>query len=102
MECYYCEGEHHVKDCKKYTRDKAKYKLKTVDLAKKYKSKFRQPARNGSISDNEIASVPELTYQVEQAEQLLGTLGLSNSESDWLEASIKEVMIEEASSGNVA
>ena len=44
-------------------------------------------------------SVLESTYHVEQVEQLLGTLGLS--ESDWLEASTKEVMIDKASSGNV-
>ena len=82
MKCYYCEGEHHIKDCKKFTRDKAKYKLKTVDLTKQYKSKFRQAAKNGSISANVIASVLELTYQVEQAEQLLGNVRLSGSKSD--------------------
>ena len=59
MKCYYCEGEHCVKDCKKFTRDKAKYKLKTTDLAKKYKNRFRQAAKNRNISVNEIASVPE-------------------------------------------
>ena len=82
MKCYYCEGEHHIRDCDKFTKDKAKYKLKTVDLAKKYKSKFRKAAKNGSMSVNEITSAPELTYQVEQVEQVLGTLKLSNSESD--------------------
>ena len=79
MMCYYCEGEHCIKDCKKFTRDKAKYKLKTADLARKYKSKFRQAAKNDSISVNEIASAPELTYQLEQVEQLLGTLRHSDS-----------------------
>ena len=82
MNCCYCEGEHCIKDCEKFTRNKVKYKLKTMDLAKKYKNKFRQAAKNGNISVNEIASVPELTYLVEQAEQLLGSLGLSNSKSD--------------------
>ena len=74
MKCYYPEGEHCIKDCDKSAKDKAKYKPKTVDLAKICKSKFRQAAKNGSISVNEIASAPESTYQVEQAEQLLGTL----------------------------
>ena len=74
MKCYYCEGEHWIKDCEKFTRDKAKYKLKTADLAKKYKSKFRQAAKNGSISVNEVTSALELTYQVGQVEQLLGTV----------------------------
>ena len=59
MKCYYCEGEHSIKDCKKFMRDKAKYKCKTVDFARKYKSKFRQAAKSGSISVNEIASAPE-------------------------------------------
>ena len=68
---------------KKITRDKAKYKLKTMDLAKKYINKFRQAAKNGNILVNEIASLPELTYPVEQAEQLLGSLGLGDSESDF-------------------
>ena len=69
MKCYYCEGEHCIKNCKIFTRDKTKYKQKTVDLTKKYRSKFRQAARDGSILVNEIASVPELAYQVEQAKQ---------------------------------
>ena len=33
-------------------------------------------------------------------EKLLGTLGLSDSKSTWLEASIKEVAIDEARWGN--
>ena len=34
-------------------------------------------------------------------EQLLGILNLSNSESNWLDRCIKEVTVDEASSGNV-
>ena len=68
MKCYYFEGEHHIKDCEKFTRDKAKYKLKTMDLTKKCKNKFRQAAKNGNIFVNEIACVPESTYLVEKAE----------------------------------
>ena len=59
LKCYFCEGEHSVRDCKKITKDRAKYKLKTVDLTKKYKDKFRQAAKKGNISVNEIASVLE-------------------------------------------
>ena len=36
-------------DCKKFTKDKAKYKLKTSDLTKKYKDKFKQAARKGAV-----------------------------------------------------
>ena len=77
MKWFYCEGEQCIKDCEKFTRDKAKYKLKTMDLTKKYKNKFRQAAKNGNISVNEIASVLEMAYLIEKAEQLLGSLGLS-------------------------
>ena len=70
MKCYYYEGEHHIKECKKIIKEKAKYKLKTAYLARKYTSKFRQAAKNGSILVNEIASAPESTYQVAQVEQL--------------------------------
>ena len=70
------------KTAKKFTMDKAKYKLKTMDLTKKYKNKFRQVAKNRNILVNEIASVPESTYPVDKAEQLLGSLELSDSESD--------------------
>ena len=38
---------------------------------------------------------------MEQAQQLLGNLRLSDSESNWLDIGIKEVTIDEASSGNV-
>ena len=30
--CYYCDGEHCIRDCEKFTKDKTKYKLKTMDL----------------------------------------------------------------------
>ena len=62
MKCYYCEEEHPIRDCEKFTKDKAKYKLKKMDLDKKYKNKFKQPANNGNILVNEIASMLELTY----------------------------------------
>ena len=32
--CYYCKGEHCIRDCKKFLKDKAKYQLKTADPAK--------------------------------------------------------------------
>ena len=65
---YYCEGEHPVKDWEKFTRDKAKYKLKMMDLTKKYKNKLRQAVKNGNMSVNEIASMMESSNLVEKAE----------------------------------
>ena len=82
MKCYYHKQEHCIKDCNKFAKDKAEYKLKTANLAKKYKSKFRQLGKIGSISVNKISSALGLTYQVDQAEKLLGTLRLSNSNSE--------------------
>ena len=55
--CYYYEGEHCIRDCEKSTKDKAKYKLNTADLARKYKQKFRQAARKGNTTVNEVSSV---------------------------------------------
>ena len=65
-------GEHCVRDCKMFTKDKGKYKLKTMDLTKKCMDKFRQAARKGNITVSEVSSVPELTYSVEQVQELLG------------------------------
>ena len=48
--CYYHEGEHCVRDCKKMSKDKAKYKLKAVDLASKFKiSSDKQPEKGMSL-----------------------------------------------------
>ena len=62
---------------------------------------IQKQVQAGNISINQMASVPELTYLVEQSEQLLGSLGLGDSVSNWLEAGIKEVTIDEASLVNV-
>ena len=40
-------------------------------------------------------------YSVEQTEQLLGNLKLSNSEPNWPDAGINEVTVDKASTGNV-
>ena len=99
--CYYCEGENCVRHCKKFSKDKAKYKLKTADLAKKYKDKFRQASRKGNVTVNEetLSSTQESTYSIKQAEKLLGSF--SSSKSNWLDGCTKEVPVDEASSGNV-
>ena len=83
LECYYCK-EHLVRDCEKFGKDKVKYKLKTTDLAKKYKDKIRQVAKKGNIMMNEAAfsNAQESNYSVEQVEQLLGNLQFSDSKSD--------------------
>ena len=35
MKCYYCKGDHHLKNCDRFSRDQTKYKLKSVDMFKK-------------------------------------------------------------------
>ena len=84
LECYYCQGEHLVRDCERFSKDNVKYKLKTADIAKKYKDKIRQAAKKGGITVNEAAFsyAQESTYSMEQVEQLLGNLQFSDSKSD--------------------
>ena len=84
LECYYCQGEHLVRDCEKFNKDKVKYKLKTMDHAKKYKDKIRQAAKRGNIKVNKaiFSNAQESTYSLEQTEQLLGSLQFSDSISD--------------------
>ena len=76
--CYYCEGKHCVRDCKKFTKDKAKCKLKAADLAENAKTGSGRPLGKGNITVSKVSSVPESTY----LEQLLGNLRISNSEPD--------------------
>ena len=76
--------EHLVRNCEKLSKDKVKYKLKTADLAKKYKDKIRQAAKKGSITVNKaiFSDAQESTYSMEQVRQLLGNLQFSDSKSD--------------------
>ena len=103
MECYYCEGNHLLRDYEKVSEDKSKYNLNTADLAKKYKDKLRQAFREGNITVNKavLSSTQELTYSMEQAEQLMGNLSFSDGESDWLDRYITHVTIDEVSWENV-
>ena len=67
QKCYYCQGEYLVRDCEKFKKDKVKYKLKTMDLAKKYKDKIRQAAKKGNITVNKatFSDTQVSTYFVE-------------------------------------
>ena len=42
LKCYYCQGGHLLRKCTKFSRDKAKYKLKSADMFKKCKDKIMQ------------------------------------------------------------
>ena len=101
--CYHCEGKHHINECKKFKQDKAKYKLKTVNIIQNYKDKIVQKAKKDNISINEamfLDSQHESTYCIEQAEQLLGNMHFSNSgsELEWLDKYVQNVIVDEVNS----
>ena len=52
LECYFCKGDHLDSNCKKFSKDKTKYNMKTAHLAKKYKDKLRQAVRKDNITVN--------------------------------------------------
>ena len=101
LTCYYCEGEHKVKNCVKLAREKSKDKQRDTDVTKHYKSKLWDAMQKGNITINEasFARMPEMTYSVEQMEQLLGNLQLSNS--DWLDRYPSQVTVDEVCHGHV-
>ena len=103
LECYYCKGDHIIRDYEKFSKDRTKNNLKTTDLVKKYMDKLRQAIRKGNITVNEatFSNAQELTYSMEQAEQLLVNLHFSNSESKCLDWYMTLVTIDEVSSENV-
>ena len=86
LTCYYCEGEHMVKNCIKLAKEKSRDKQKDTDMAKHYKNKIQDPAQRGNITINKASfpRVPETTYFIEQMEQPFGNLQLS-SDSYWLD-----------------
>ena len=83
FKCYYFEGDHHLKSCNKFSKDKAKYKLKSADMFQKCKDKIMQQAKKENVSINEAAFMmaQESTYSVEKAEQLLGNMHFRGSDS---------------------
>ena len=84
LKCYYCQGDHLLKECHKFSKDKAKYKLKSADMFKKCKDKIMQQAKKENVSINEatFTMVQESTYSMEEAEQLLGNMCFSDTESE--------------------
>ena len=104
IKCYYCKGEHCIRDCNKFMQDKAKFKLKTAEIVQKCKDKVMQKARKDNASINEVTfpTGQESMYSVKQAEQLLGNMQFSNSESssDSLDRYIQEVTIDEVNLKN--
>ena len=80
--CYYCEGKYLVKDCIKLAKEKSRDKQKDIDMARHYKNKLQDAVRRGNITINKasFAMTPEVSYSMEQTEQLLGKLQLDSSD----------------------
>ena len=53
------------------------------------------------VNEAAFSNTQELTYSMEQAEQLLGNLQFSDGESDWKHGCIKQVTIDEVSLDNI-
>ena len=49
LSCYYCEGEHLVKDCIKLAKEKSRDKQKDIDVARCYKNKLQDTMAWGVI-----------------------------------------------------
>ena len=81
LKCYYCQVDRLLKECNKFTKDKTKYKLKSADMFRKCKDQVIQQAKKENVSINEamFTMVQELTYSVEEAEQLLGNMCFSDT-----------------------
>ena len=79
--CYYCEGEHLIKDSFKLAKERSQDKQKDTEVDQQYKNKLRDAVQRESITVNEalFAGAPETTYSVEQMEQLIGNLQLYKS-----------------------
>ena len=102
--CYYCKGEHHIRDLDMFKWDKVQYKLKTAEIIQNYKEKIIQKAKKDHISINKatFSSNWKSTYSMDQAKQLLGSMQFSDSESEseWLDRYIQEVTIDKVSLEN--
>ena len=84
MKCNYCEGDHHINECKKFKKDKDKYNLNKADFAK-YKASLLRNAKKSNISVNKVALFSqnkESTYSTEQDKQLTKGMQLSDTSSD--------------------
>ena len=80
LTCYYCMGEHMVKDCVKLAKEK--YRGKQKEMAKHYRNKIRDAVERDNITINgpPFTRAPEITYSIEQMEQVLGNLQLDDSD----------------------
>ena len=90
-----------VKDHIKLAKEKSREKHKDTNVARCYKKKIWDAVHRGNITINEapFARALEMTYSMEQTEQLLGKLQLDNSE--WLDKYPHQVTVDKVCHGNV-
>ena len=103
MKCYYCDGEHCINEHEKFKKDQVKYNLSRANIARKYKERILKNVKKSNISINEAALLnkcQESTYSIEHAEQLIGAMQLSktDSDSDSLDEFIQYVTIDKVNS----
>ena len=85
VECYYCNGKQCINKCEKFNKDKVKYNLSRANIAKKYKEGLLKNAKKSNISINKAAlssKSQESTFSIEQTEQLIRGMPLSEKDSD--------------------
>ena len=87
-------------ECEKFKKDKDKYSFNRANVMKMYKERLLTNAKKSNISINKatLSSRPqESTFSVEQTEQLIGGMQLSDTSSDskLLDKVIKEVTVDE-------
>ena len=84
-----------VKDYIKLAKEKSRGKQKDTDMAKCYKNKIWDAVQRGNITINEVSftRIPEMTYSIEQMEQLLRNLQLDDS--DWLDRYPHQITVDE-------
>ena len=80
--CYYCEGEHLIKECVKLAKEYSWEKQKDTEVARLYKNKLQDTVQRGNITINEASFARALrtAYSMAQTEQLLGNLQLDESD----------------------
>ena len=91
-----------IKDCIKLAKEKSRDKQKGTDVAKHYKNKIQDVVWRGNITINEASftRVPDMIYSIEQMEQLLGNLQLSD-DSDWLDRYPCQITVDKVCHGHI-
>ena len=99
--CYFCKGEHLIKDCVMLAKEKFQEKQKDTEVVQQYKNILQDAMQidNITIKEASFGRAPETAYSVEQMEQLLGNLQLD--ESNRLDRFPCQVTVDEVCQGHI-